>query len=89
MNLKKLLTDFNNAEQVPHFTVLDVCQNFKKTNGVESQLDIVSGRLEYARKELEKINEFVLDIITDQFKTEAFSDATRVKFSRETRLPEN
>ncbi|KAL5021440.1 hypothetical protein ScPMuIL_000595 [Solemya velum] len=69
---EKLLTDFSNVGPVPHFTVLGVCEVFKKTNGVETQLDIVWGRLEYAGKELEKINEFVPDVITDEFKTKAF-----------------
>ncbi|KAL5013784.1 hypothetical protein ScPMuIL_008054 [Solemya velum] len=72
LEFEKLLTDFNNVEPVPHFTVLGVCEVFNKTNGVETQLDIVSERLEYAGKELEKIYEFVPDVITDQFKTKAF-----------------
>ncbi|KAL5021479.1 hypothetical protein ScPMuIL_000634 [Solemya velum] len=68
---EKLLTDFNTMGPVPHFTVLGVCEVFKKTNGVEAQLDIVWGRLEYAGKELEQINEFAPGVITEQFKTKA------------------
>ncbi|KAL5015205.1 hypothetical protein ScPMuIL_009475 [Solemya velum] len=55
----KLMSYEYNREDAPSFTALDVCNIFVKSNEIEAQLNILSGRHEYITAELGKLRQLV------------------------------
>ncbi|KAL5021010.1 hypothetical protein ScPMuIL_000165 [Solemya velum] len=57
---------------VPCFTVLSVCDTLQKTNEIQTQLGILSGRLGYINKELGKVKDRASDQVAGQIKTKDY-----------------
>ncbi|KAL5008638.1 hypothetical protein ScPMuIL_014219 [Solemya velum] len=65
----KLMSYEYNREAAPSFTVLDVCYIFVKSNEIEAQLNILSGRHEYITAELDKLRHRVPSQVDGLMKT--------------------
>ncbi|KAL5006734.1 hypothetical protein ScPMuIL_015540 [Solemya velum] len=68
---KQLEYGFNEGP-VPCFTVLSVCETLQKTNEIQTQLGILSGRLGYINKELGKVKGQASDQVLGQIKTKDY-----------------